>query len=97
MPSYSPLNQLRGLDASSFAFHDQVSNILDGEEYKRWMPNLRGEDLAGLVNYLDKVRHRVSHRFAPRSGRCRLSILSTPPVPPFGSVCASSDVYAAPE
>jgi len=60
MPSRNPLNQLRGLDASSPAFHDQVSNILYGEEYKRWMPNLQGDDLVGFVDYLDKVRHHVS-------------------------------------
>ena len=60
MPSRNPLNQLRGLDTSSSTFHDQVSNILYGEEYKRWMPNLQGDDLVGFVDYLDKVRHHVS-------------------------------------
>jgi len=58
--SHNPLNQLRRLDASSSTFHDQISSILCGEEYKRWMSNLQGDDLAGLTDYLDKVRHYVS-------------------------------------
>jgi len=60
MSSGNPLTLLRRLDTSSSTFHDQVSNILSGEEYKRWKPGVQGDDLVGLVDYLDKVRHRVS-------------------------------------
>ena len=55
----SPLGQLRRLDRSSSKFHDQLSNILYGEEYKRWVQNLQGDDLVGFVDYLDEVRRRV--------------------------------------
>jgi len=60
MSSRNPLTQLRRLDATSPTFHDQVCNILYGEEYTRWMPGLQGDDLMGLVNYLDNVRRCVS-------------------------------------
>jgi len=60
----NPLNQLRRLDRSSSTFHDRVGNILYGEEYKRWKPDVRGDDLVGLVDYLDEVR-RVSFVRSP--------------------------------
>jgi len=60
MPPSNPLQQLRRLDRFSSKFHDRVSNILYGEEYKQWAPNLQDDDLVGLVDYLDKVRRRVS-------------------------------------
>jgi len=60
MPSHNPLTRLRHLDTSSSTFQDQISNILYGEEYKQWIPNLQGDDLMGLVDYLDKVRRRIS-------------------------------------
>ena len=59
MPSRNPLKQLRHLDRSSPDFHDQLSDILHGEEYKKWVPNIQGGDLAGIVNYLDKVRCHI--------------------------------------
>jgi len=56
----NPLKQLRRLDMFSSEFHDQVSNILYGEEYRKWVKNLEGDDLMGIVEYLDKVRCRGS-------------------------------------
>ena len=60
MTSQHPLQQLRRLDGFSSGFHDQVSNVLYGEEYRECVPNLQGDDLVWLVDYLDKVRRRVS-------------------------------------
>ena len=60
MTSQHPLQQLHHLDRFSSDFHDQVSNALYGEEYKQCVPNLQGDDLVWLVDYLDKVRRRVS-------------------------------------
>jgi len=60
MSSHNPLTLLRRLDTTSPTFHDQVSNILYGEEYIRWVPDLQGEDLMELVDYLDKVGRRFS-------------------------------------
>ena len=65
MPSRNPLKQLCHLDRSSPDFHDQVSNILQGEEYNQWVPNIQGDDLVGIVNYLDKVRGHVSPSHSP--------------------------------
>ena len=63
--SRGPLKQLRRLDKSSSKFHDQVSNVLYGEEYKQWVPTIRGDDLVGLVDYLDTVCCRVSLPHSP--------------------------------
>jgi len=95
MSSHSPLTQLRRLDASSPTFHDQVSNILYGEEYTRWVSSLQGEDIMGLVDYLDDVRRRVSLLSSPPT-HSRPSTLSILEVPPSGRVYANSEIYVAP-
>jgi len=59
MSSPNPLEQLHRLDRSSSKFHDQVSNILRGEEYDQWVPNLQDQDSVGLVDLLDKVSYRI--------------------------------------
>ena len=74
------LSQLHLLDRSSSTFHDQLSNILYGEEFKQQAPNLQSDGLVWLVDYMDTVRRRVSS-FVPHSNNRRLSILLTPPVP----------------
>jgi len=99
MSSRSPLRQLRRLDKSSSKFHDRVSNVLYGEEYKQWVPTIEGNDLVELVDYLDTVRC-VSSLLPlpfPRSSHRRLSIVSTLPVPLSGSVFVNSDTYVATE
>ncbi|KAF9644348.1 kinase-like protein [Thelephora ganbajun] len=53
-PSPNPLRQLRRLNSSS-KFHDQLSNILYGQEYKQWVQGIRGDDVAELVDYLDSA------------------------------------------
>jgi len=63
-PSLPVLQKLHDLDRSLSEFHDQLSNILYGEEYMRRMADLQGADLLWLVDYLDEVRHRVA---LPRS------------------------------
>ena len=63
-PSLPVLEQLRRLDKSSPKFHDQLSSILYGKEYQQCVPNLQGDDLVWLVDYLDKVRRHIS---IPRS------------------------------
>ena len=65
MTSQHLLQQLHRLDRFSSGFHDQVSNVLYGEEYKQCMPNLQGDDLVWLVDYLDNVRHHVSLLHSP--------------------------------
>ena len=61
MPPTSLLSliRLRSLDESSLGFQDQLSDVLNGEEYTKWVPNLQGYDLVWLIDYLDKVRRRV--------------------------------------
>jgi len=50
------LQQLRHLDRSSSKFHDQLSNVFNSEVYQRSLPNLNGNELVSLIDYLDKVR-----------------------------------------
>ena len=57
-PNSPTLQQLDHLDSSSTDFHNQLCNVLHGEEYSRCMTNLQGDDLVRLVDYLDKVRRR---------------------------------------
>ena len=54
------LQQLHHLDVSSPGFHDQLNDTLYGEEYQQCAPNLQGNDLIWLVDYLDKVPRRIS-------------------------------------
>ena len=58
------LQQLYHLNRSSSKFHDQLSNVLNGEAYQRTVPNLNGNELVSLIDYLDKVRCFIS---LPRS------------------------------
>jgi hypothetical protein len=60
MHSLNPLVQLRRLDRSSSEFHEQLNEVLRGEGYKQWVPNLDGDGLVGLVDYLDNVCHRTA-------------------------------------
>jgi len=94
-PSPPVLQQLYRLNGSSSGFHDQLSNVLYGKEYIQCLPNLEGDDLVWLVEYLDKVRFRVALP-ALRSSQRRHSMVLILPAPPPGSVYANSEVYAAP-
>ena len=64
-PGSSTLQQLHRLDRSSPDFHDQLCNVLYGEEYVQCVRNIKDDDLVWLVNYLDKVRCRVALPHSP--------------------------------
>jgi len=49
------LKQLHGLDRTSSQFHKRLSGLLRSEGYRSAVPNLQGEDLACLVDYLESV------------------------------------------
>ena len=49
------LEQLRSFDGASPQFHKHLSNFLRSSGYRSVFPNLQGEDLAWLVDYLDSV------------------------------------------
>jgi len=82
MSSYNPLTHLRHLDTTSPTFQDQVSNILYGEEYTRWVSDIQGEDLMELVDYLDKVGRRISLLRSPLNPHQVLNSLD-PAIPAF--------------
>ena len=63
-PSSQVLQQLHLLSGSPSVFHDQLINVLYGEEYRQCVPNLQGDDLVWLVDYLDKVSRYLT---LPRS------------------------------
>jgi len=60
LPGPLALQQLHHLDRSSPGFHDQLSNVLYGEEYKECVANLQDDDSVWLVNYLDMVRRHIT-------------------------------------
>lgn len=97
MTSPQFLQQLHGLDWSSSRFHDMLSSILYGEEYKRCVGDLQNDSLVWLVDYLDKVRCCVtpSPRLYFKLSQRRLSIFSTLPVLLPGNVYANLEVYVA--
>ena len=65
LPSSLALQQLHRLDISSPDFHDQLCNLFYGREYSECAPNLQGDDLMWLVDYLDMVRRHVTFLHSP--------------------------------
>ena len=59
-PNSPALQKLHNLDVSSPNFQDQLCNTLYGKEYMDGVQGLEGDDPTWLVNYLDKVRLRIS-------------------------------------
>ena len=59
-PNLPALQQLYRLNRSSTEFHDHLSNVLYGEEYRRCVLNLPEDDLVWLVDYLDLVCFRIA-------------------------------------
>lgn len=57
-PSSLALQKLHRLDTLSPDFNSQLCDVLYQKEYIQCVPNLKGDDLAWLVNYLDKVCHK---------------------------------------
>ena len=94
MPSHNLLQCLLSLDQFSTGFQDELGSILDGEEYKESVSNLREDDLVLLVDYLDKVRRRTD--LPPlRLSQRRLSMISTLLVPASGNVYTNLGTYVA--
>jgi len=54
------LQQLRHLDRSTSGFHDQLTRVLNGEDYQQRAPNLQGDDLVWLIDYLDEVCRHIT-------------------------------------
>jgi hypothetical protein len=64
-PNSPVLQQLDRLNGSLPEFHDQLYDLLYGEEYVQCVRNLQEDDLVWLVNYLDRVRPRVAVLHSP--------------------------------
>ena len=96
-PSSPALQRLDRLDKSSPDFHDQLCNVLYGEEYVESAPHLQHDDAMWLVDYLDTVRRYVALPRSLHSTRRSFSTVSILPVPVSRSVCACSEAYVAPE
>jgi len=65
MSSREPLLQLRHLDKSSPKFNDELTGLLRGEEYRKDVSNLQGDDLVWLVDFLDTVRSHIALPWSP--------------------------------
>ena len=90
----NPLERLLRLDMSSTKFNDEVSNVLYGWEYESWAQCIEGDDVVGLVDFLDGVRRRAFFS-APCLSCCRPSIPSPLAVSVPEHACENSDAYAA--
>ena len=55
-PNLPVLQRLPRIGTFSSDFNDQLIKVLYEEEYVQCLENLEGDDLAWLVDYLDKVR-----------------------------------------
>lgn len=55
MIPHHPLQELHDLDKASPQFHEQLRDFLRGDVYRGALQNLKSEDLALLVEYLDSV------------------------------------------
>jgi len=64
-PNHPILQQFPPIDRSSPDFHDQLDKLLCGQEYEQSVPDLQGDNLIWLVDYLDKVRSRVALPHSP--------------------------------
>ena len=85
-PSLPALQRLHRLNRSLPEFHNQLNDILHGREYTEYVPDLQGDDLAWLVDYLDKVRPHHPPKLSvptaigsrrPRSFQCHFPEVST--------------------
>ena len=68
MSTHKVLKQLHGLDRTSSQFHKRLRGLLRSEAYRSAVPNLQGEDLALLVDYLGSVSlQTISPKSAPNT------------------------------
>jgi hypothetical protein len=88
-PNFPILQQLDRLNESLSGFHDQLRDLLYGEEYKQCVPNLQGDDLVWLVDYLDKVLTALPF-LALHLSQYRLSMALILPAPLPGSAYMNS-------
>lgn len=58
-PSLPVLQPLHRLDRSAPGFHEELSEVLYGEEYRACLSIVQGDDLVWLIDYLDEVRRHV--------------------------------------
>jgi len=104
-PNHPALRRIHRLDRSSARFHDQLSSILYGKEYQQCLYGgdhdnqqrvliLQGDDLKWIVGYLDEARTTLPFPVLDSLPH-RLSIVSSPPVQPSGSIYVNSEAYAA--
>lgn len=82
-----PLQQLHDLDKTSAEFPTQLSRFLRGNEYQDVVPNLQGEDLVWLVEYLNSVSLQI---IFPHSA------LNVPRSPPTQALADISDPASVP-
>ena len=65
MSSPPALQHLNLPNKSSPNFHGQLSDVLYGREFHQCAPNLQGDDLVWLVDYLDNVRRCIAPLYSP--------------------------------
>ncbi|KAF9645415.1 kinase-like protein [Thelephora ganbajun] len=81
-PSSPALHRLHHLNASSPDFHDQLCNVLYGQEYQQCVLNLQDDDLVWIVDYLDKALNGLDPSGAA-SRKCLREL---------GSICSTNAI-----
>ena len=92
------LQQLYDLDRSSPQFHEQLSDLIHGQEYQNSVLNLKSNDLTWLVEYLDSVSHQVTLTRIYTVCQCRfLPLFWIPQTTCSRNSCMNSKRYVVPK
>lgn len=90
----NPFQQLRDLDTAQPQFRTQLIDFLHGDEYRNALPNLQGEDLVWLVEYLDSVSYQTISPTLCSTPRRFLSVLPILRASHSRNHWASSEIFA---
>jgi len=93
MSTQKVLKQLHGLDRTSSQFHKHLSSFLRSEGYRGAVPNLQGEDLAWLVDYLESVSLQTISPKSPPNTVLGSDVYFKPCEPRVPGILARTEEY----
>ena len=83
------LHRLYSLDPSSLDFSRRLRSLIRHDEEEQYLTSLQGQELARLVNFLDKVG-ALSSTFCPVTKRICRPLVPFPPTTTFlDNVCSN--------
>ena len=93
MVLHNPLQPLRDLDRTSPEFHEQLVGFLRGDQYQTCFPTLQEDDLAWLVEYLDRVSVKTTPPLCAQKRRRFSSAFPIARIPPSKNPYMNSEGY----